>query len=129
MNRAEYDAGVAGNQEGGMGHEDGLSRAAFVILLALADQTRHGLGIIEDVEDRTGGAVKLGPGTLYGTLQRLADRAMIRETSAAPDPSDDDPRRRYYRILPHGRRALRAEAERMRSLVHAARDKDVLERA
>lgn len=113
-----------------MGRRDEkLSRSAFAILLALADQARHGLGIVEEVEDRTDGGVKLGPGTLYGTLQRLSERGLIRETAEAPDPMDDDPRRRYYGITAQGRRALREEASRLRSLVHAARDKQVLEEA
>jgi DNA-binding PadR family transcriptional regulator len=104
-----------------------LSRSAFLVLLALADRARHGLGIIEDVEVRTEGAVRLGPGTLYGTLHKLAADGLIRETSEVPDPSDDDSRRRYYRITTRGARALRGEAERMSVLVSAAVNKRVLE--
>lgn len=106
-----------------------LSRSAFLILLAIADQPRHGLGIVDEVDAGTGGQVKLGPGTLYGTLQKLVETGLIRETAQAPDPADDDPRRRYYRITAKGTRALRDEAERMRTLVHAAVGKDVLEGA
>ena len=108
-------------------NEPALSRSSFLVLLALADQARHGLGIIEDVEVRTEGKVRLGPGTLYGTLHKLVADGLIRETAQVPDPADDDPRRRYYRITPRGSRALRAEAERMSVLVAAALDKRVLE--
>jgi len=109
--------------------EGGVSRSAFLVLLALADQARHGLGIIEDIEAGTEGRVRMGPGTLYGTLQKLSEHGWIRETQEAPDPSDDDPRRRYYRLTSKGERALRAEAERMSSLVNAAVTKRVLEGA
>jgi DNA-binding PadR family transcriptional regulator len=106
--------------------ESSLSRSAFLILLAITDQPRHGLGIVEEVEARTGGDVRLGPGTLYTMLKRLLDDGHIRETNRAPDPADDDPRRRYYRITPRGLSALRAEAEHMRRLLEVAALKDVL---
>lgn len=107
--------------------DEALPRSSFLILLALADRPRHGLGIVEEVEARTGGEVKLGPGTLYGTLKRLLRRDLIAEAPTAPDPRDDDPRRRYYRVTPEGFVALRAEAERLRNLVAVAKGKDVLE--
>lgn len=110
-----------------MAAEQSLSRSAFLVLLAVADQPRHGLGILDDVEARTAGRVRMGPGTLYGTIQKLVDQGRIRETSTVPDPEDDDPRRRYYRITAQGQRALRAEAERMAVLVEAAVAKRVLE--
>jgi DNA-binding PadR family transcriptional regulator len=99
---------------------DGLSRSALLVLLALVDQPRHGLGILERVEEVSRGEVRLGPGTLYGTLQKLVAGGQIRETAQAPDPADHDPRRRYYRITPRGQRDLRDEAVRMRALVRAA---------
>jgi DNA-binding PadR family transcriptional regulator len=105
----------------------GLSRSAFLILLALSDQPRHGLGIVEEVEARTGGSVRLGPGTLYTMLKRLAQEGQIRDTPRAPDPADDDPRRRYYRITARGRATLRSEAVHMRRLVEIAAAKQVLE--
>jgi DNA-binding PadR family transcriptional regulator len=104
-----------------------LSRSAFLILLALTDQPRHGLGIVEEVEVRTEGGIRLGPGTLYTMLKRLLADGYIRETSRAPDPADDDPRRRYYRITARGSAALRAEAEQMRRLVSVAEAKRVVE--
>ena len=97
-----------------------LPRSSFLILLALHDGPCHGLGVVERVENATNGRVKLGPGTLYGTLQSLAADQMIRDASAPADTAHDDPRRRYYRITPRGERALRAEAERLRVLVDAA---------
>ena len=106
---------------------EGLSRSAFLVLLALADQPRHGLAIIDRVAEATRGEVKLGPGTLYGTLQKLVADGMIRETSEAPDPADHDPRRRYYKLTTKAQRELRSEATRMRSLVHAAVDHQILE--
>jgi DNA-binding PadR family transcriptional regulator len=105
---------------------EGLSRSAFLVLLALADQPRHGLGIIDWIADTTHGAVTLGPGTLYGTLQKLTADGLIRETAAAPDPRDHDPRRRYYSLTPKAKRELKAEAARMRVLVDAASASGIL---
>jgi DNA-binding PadR family transcriptional regulator len=105
---------------------DGLSRPAFLILLALANESGHGLGIIDRVERATRGAVKLGPGTLYGALHGLVEAGFIRETADRPDPAHDDPRRRYYRLTPKGERALKADAEKLRVLVDAARERRVL---
>ena len=99
---------------------EGLSRSAFLVLLALADRPRHGLGIVERVEAIARGRMKMGPGTLYGTLQKLAASGLIRETSDPPDPDDDDSRRRYYKLTPRGDKALREEAGRLRTLVDAA---------
>lgn len=106
-----------------------LTPPAFQILLALVDQNRHGLGIVHEVEGRTHGDVRLGPGSLYGTIKRLREIGFIAEASEAPDPSDDDPRRRYYTITPSGREALAREARRMEVLVHVARSKAVLDSA
>jgi DNA-binding PadR family transcriptional regulator len=97
----------------------GLPRSAFLILLALSDGPGHGLGIIARVEHATSGSVKLGPGTLYGTIQTLAADGLIRE-SAAPTPDEADTRRRFFKLTPRGDRALRAEAARLRILVDAA---------
>lgn len=99
---------------------DGLSRSAFLILLALADQPRHGLAIVDRVDEASRGEVRLGPGTLYGTLQKLVAAGLIRETATAPDPADHDPRRRYYKLTAKGERELKEEAGRMRALVRAA---------
>ena len=97
-----------------------LSRSAFLVLLALADRARHGLAIVDRIDDTTNGRVKMGPGTLYGTLQKLQAAGLIRETTQPPDPDDHDTRRRYYRLTPRGERVLRAEADGLRVLADAA---------
>jgi DNA-binding PadR family transcriptional regulator len=98
-----------------------LPRAAFLVLLALSDRPGHGLAIVDRIEETTGGRVKMGPGTLYGTLQKLQLSGLIRETKDAPNPDDHDNRRRYYRLTPKGEGVLRAEAEQLRVLAEAAR--------
>jgi DNA-binding PadR family transcriptional regulator len=105
---------------------DGLARSSFLVLLALVDQPRHGLAVIDRVEEASNGEVRLGPGTLYGTLQKLVATGLIKETASAPDPADHDPRRRYYRLTPRGERALKQEAARLRALVRAAVAHNVL---
>jgi DNA-binding PadR family transcriptional regulator len=110
-----------------MPRDTGLPRSSFLILLALSERPRHGLGIVDEVEDASRGEVRMGPGTLYGSLQKLVQDGLIRETADAPDPDDDDPRRRYYRLTPKGERALKGEASRMRALVDAATRRRVLE--
>ena len=97
--------------------------AVLHVLLALADRARHGLGISDDIETRTDGAVILGPGTLYGTIKRMLRSGLIEETSARPDPNEDDPRRRYYQLSRLGREVLSLEIERMRSVVAIADEK------
>ncbi len=104
-----------------------LTPAAFHILLALADEDRHGLGIVDEVEARTGGEVLLGPGTLYGTIKRLRKAGLITEAVAPSDPEEADPRRRYYAVTPSGREALAREARRLEVMVHVARAKAVLD--
>jgi DNA-binding PadR family transcriptional regulator len=108
-------------RSGGMGaFSEGISRSSFLVLLALADQPRHGLAIPDRVLEASRGEVRLGPGSLYGTLQKLVESQLIVETSTVPDWSDHDPRRRYYRLTAKGERALKSEAVRMRALVRAA---------
>jgi DNA-binding PadR family transcriptional regulator len=105
-----------------------LTPAVFHILLALASGERHGYGILKDVLGQTDGEVRLGSGTLYGTLQRLMESGLVEE---APAPESDEPaaeRRRYYRLTRAGRRALGAEVERMDSLVRAARTRRIAPR-
>jgi DNA-binding PadR family transcriptional regulator len=89
------------------------------ILVALADGERHGYAIMQDVAGRTDGAVRLGPGTLYGSIKRMLHDGLIEELDERP--GDDDVRRRYYRITPHGRRVAREELGRLAALVRHAR--------
>jgi DNA-binding PadR family transcriptional regulator len=101
-----------------------LSPAAFHILLALAGGDRHGLGIADDIEAMTSGAVQLGPGTLYRTLKELAASGLVREVR--PRLADADPRRRYYALTDAGRVALEADAARYERLSRLARQRGVL---
>lgn len=96
-----------------------LPPAALHILLALAGEERHGYGIMQEVSRQSEGRYKLGPGTLYDNLQRLLAQAIVAE--AASPIADDDPRRRYYRLTPLGRRVLSAEIDRLERLVLDAR--------
>src|SRR3972149_4257490 len=81
-----------------------LTPAAFHILLALADSERHGYGIMQEVAAISGGQIKLGPGTLYGTIKRMLADGWIEESDERPDPELDDERRRYYRLTDFGQR-------------------------
>jgi DNA-binding PadR family transcriptional regulator len=103
-----------------------LTPAVFHILLALSDGERHGYGIMREIEARTGGSVRMGPGTLYGSIKRMLADGLIVETDERPDPALDDQRRRYYRIAYRGERVAHAEAVRLERLVGIARDKRVL---
>src|SRR5262245_60679323 len=97
---------------------DPLPSAAFHILLALDGGEKHGYGIMRQVAEDTDDAVRLGPGTLYGSIQTLLDAGYVEERAAA---AAGDERRRYYRLSGAGRAALRAEAERMASLLRLAK--------
>jgi DNA-binding PadR family transcriptional regulator len=101
-----------------------LSPAIHHILLALADEERHGYGIMQEISRLTGGS-RMGPGTLYGTLKRLLSSQLIEEADERPDPELDDERRRYYRLTRLGRRVLRAETARVSVLLDVARAKKV----
>ena len=103
-----------------------LSPAIFHILLALADEDRHGYGIMQEVKSRTDGRVKLGPGTLYGAIKRLLEQGVLAEQNERPDPALNDERRRYYRLTDFGQKVLRAEAERLARLVKQAQAKQLL---
>ena len=103
-----------------------LTPAVLHILLAVADEERHGYGIMREVEARTGGRTRLGPGTLYGSIKRMLADGLIEESDERPDPEMDDQRRRYYRITDFGRRVAGAEAERLSGLVETARARKLL---
>jgi DNA-binding PadR family transcriptional regulator len=98
----------------------------FQILLALADQDRHGLGVMNDVLERTDGSMKLWPGMLYRNLSKLVEAALVIEVDAPADAETGGGRPRFYRITPLGRRACAAEAERLAGFVEAARRKKLL---
>src|SRR5467141_3078043 len=100
-----------------------LTPPVFHILLALADEERHGYGIMQDVARQTGDALQLGPGTLYGCLKRMLAAGLVEESDERPDPALDDERRRYYRMTGLGKRVVRAEAERLTGAVTAAKAK------
>jgi len=98
----------------------------FHILLALADKERHGYEIMREVDERTEGKMRVGPGTLYGSIKRMLNDGLIEELDERPDPELDDERRRYYRLSDLGRRVAIAEAERLDKLVKSARSKKLL---
>jgi DNA-binding PadR family transcriptional regulator len=99
-----------------------LHQAEFHILLALSGRDCHGYGIIQDVEARTNGALRLSPGTLYRTIQRLLEQGLVEEPRRPARPvGKTDPRRRYYRITPLGTAAARAETHRLAELVRLAK--------
>jgi DNA-binding PadR family transcriptional regulator len=97
-----------------------LTPAVLEILLALAEGDLHGYAIMREVERRTGGQTRLGPGTLYRSVGQLLERGWIREADERPDPELDDERRRYYRLTELGRRAAIVEVGRLEGLVRAA---------
>ncbi len=105
-----------------------LTPAVFHILLAIADGEKHGYGIMQEVSARTRGKVVLGPGTLYGTINRMLESGLIEEAGERADPALSDERRRYYRISRKGRQAATAEAERLQELLRTARAKHLLRR-
>lgn len=98
-----------------------LPTATFHILLALADEDRHGYAVIQDVAARTDGALRLSAGTLYRSIQRMLEQGLLEETHDRPAPELDDERRRYYRITSLGTAVAKAEARRLTQLVRMAR--------
>lgn len=103
-----------------------LTPAVFHILLALTDGEKHGYAIMKDIEAQTNGQLKMGPGTLYGSIKRMLAAALIEEAEEHPDPIMDDERRRYYRLTVLGMRVASAESERLAAVVAVARQKHVL---
>ena len=106
-----------------------LTPAVFHILLALADEDRHGYGIMLEIASRTNQKLLMGPGTLYGTLKRMLEAGLIEECGERVDSELSNERRRYYRLTRQGRRAATAEAQRLDVLVRMARAKSVLKTA
>ena len=104
-----------------------LSPAVFHLLLALAEEDRHGYAIMQDIEQRTGGLVKVGPGMLYGSIKWLLEEGLIKEASRR-SPTKEDERRKYYRLTPDGLAVVKAEASRLEAAVRLARTRKVLGR-
>jgi DNA-binding PadR family transcriptional regulator len=100
-----------------------LTHLSFQILLALADENRHGYGIIKEVTRRTEGAIRPATGTLYGALQRMLEDGLIQEVESRAVGPDDDERRRYYALTPFGRRVAVAEAARLARVLGVAQEK------
>jgi DNA-binding PadR family transcriptional regulator len=98
-----------------------LTPATFHILLALAGAERHGYGIMQEVATRTGGELRLGPGTLYGSLKRLVGDGLVEECEGRGDVEPEEERRRYYRLTAFGRAVASAEARRLEAMVRLAR--------
>lgn len=96
-----------------------LPKDVFHILVSLADRDRHGYSVMQEVAERTGGAVKLSPSSLYSAIRKLLEQGLIEEL--AERPSDDDERRRYYRLTKLGRGVAMAEAQRMEQMIASAR--------
>jgi DNA-binding PadR family transcriptional regulator len=98
-----------------------LTPVVLNVLLALADEERHGYGIMLEVRERTEGRMQLGPGTLYGAIKRLKEGGVIEEGGEGLDDVAEDERRRYYRLTDFGSKVLTAEIARLDSLIRAAR--------
>ena len=103
-----------------------LTPAVFHILLALSDGEKHGYAIMKEVEQQTNGSLRMGPGTLYGSIKRMLAAGLIEESGERPDPVVDDERRRYYRLSALGEQVAEAESLRLAQLVQVARQKHIL---
>jgi DNA-binding PadR family transcriptional regulator len=98
-----------------------LPRDTFHILVSLADRERHGYSVMQDIAERTDGALRLSPSSLYASIKRLLEQGLIEEVAERPDPRHDDERRRYYRLSRLGRQVAMAEAQRLERLLADAR--------
>jgi DNA-binding PadR family transcriptional regulator len=114
------------SQESQMEFNQPLTPPVFQVLLSLADGDKHGYAILKDVEEHSGGEVRLNTGTLYAIIKRLLAEGLIVEPGNRPRAEDDDQRRRYYRLTPKGRAVAAAEVERMERLVARAHDRKLV---
>jgi DNA-binding PadR family transcriptional regulator len=103
-----------------------LHRDTFHILVSLADRDRHGYSVMQDVAERTDGALRLSPSSLYASIKRLLEQGLIEELDDRPDPEHDDERRRYYRLTRLGKQVAMAEARRLDRLLADARASGLL---
>ncbi|PYC66894.1 PadR family transcriptional regulator [Micromonospora arborensis] len=106
-----------------------LTPAVLHILLVLSTQDRHGYGIMKQVESDSRGKVKMGPGTLYGSIRRMTEAGLIRESDKKIDPNLDDERRVYYGITALGQQTLAAELQRYRQVVAVAHERSLIPKA
>jgi DNA-binding PadR family transcriptional regulator len=106
-----------------------LPPATFHILMAVADEERHGYAIIQEISARTNGALRMSAGTLYRSIQRMIEQDLIVEVHERPAPELDDERRRYYRITKFGEAVARAETRRLQDLVRLARSSGFVPKA
>ena len=104
---------------------DPLPATAFQILLSLADGDLHGYGIMRRVEEQTNGRTRLGPGTLYGSIQAILEEGLIDEVDRSPNQEGGDERRSYYRLTSSGRKLARSEAERLADMLRVARARNI----
>ena len=102
-----------------------ITPVVFHVLLAMSERKAHGYGIMQEVEERTDGSLKIAPGSLYFTLNRLLDAGMIVETRV-PDRTEDDARRKYYRLTDLGRAILESELRVLSGIVDLARERNIL---
>jgi len=102
-----------------------LTPLSHAILLALADEDRHGYGIIKEVTRQTGGTLTPGTGTLYAALHRMQEEGLLGESPLEPGPAEDQ-RRKYYRLTEAGREAARSETLRLARVVAVAREKQLV---
>ncbi len=98
----------------------------FYLMLTLVDDERHGYAMAREVKERSDGAIRLGPGSLYWSLNRLADVGLIEEVPKTPNQEAKEERRRYYRLTDPGRSVLQREAETLEKVVSFARAKRVV---
>ena len=101
--------------------EPRLTAAAFSVLLALADHDKHGWAILKDIEESSGGSVRISAGTLYGLLKRLLEQGLVAESDERPPLRWDDERRRYYRLTELGREVAQREVEKLERTLATAR--------
>ena len=118
-------ARIPGSGRSDTNHAVALTQAGLHVLIALLDGQLHGYGIMQRILDHTDGRLRVGPGTLYRTIQRLLDDHLIVESHSRPRPDLDDPRRRYYSLTERGRSVLDEEAAHMEKFVRLARNKHI----
>lgn len=104
---------------------DPMPSAAFQILLALCEDDLHGYAIMRQVEEQSAGRVRLGPGTLYSSIQTLLEEGLIEEVDAGEAATSGSERRRYYRLTSAGRKVARSEAERLADMLRLARARKI----